>query len=205
MEGGGRAGPAHRRGADGRRRAADDGRRADVPVDRRPRRGGMELRRARPQQAQAGRRAAAPAARPLRPRRSAAFRTGQVVSRRAAAALGARLLLAERRRGRVAGPEPRRRGRLGLPPRRRRGAALRGGAGGAAERRSGLSRSGLRGRLVLPLARAALAGQRRSAEEQSRRRAGARPAGPRVRAGAEPRGRLRIAAAGRRGRRDRAG
>ncbi len=33
-----RAGPAHRRGAARRRRAADDGRRTDLPVDRRPRR-----------------------------------------------------------------------------------------------------------------------------------------------------------------------
>ena len=51
-----------------------------------------------PGKRQRGRRPAAAAARPLRAGRAAALRTGQVVSRRIAAALGLRLLLAARRR-----------------------------------------------------------------------------------------------------------
>ena len=50
--------------------------------------------------AQAGRASAGPPARALRPRRTAALRPGQMVSGRAAAALGADLLLAHRRRRR---------------------------------------------------------------------------------------------------------
>ena len=81
------------------RRAPDDGRRADVRLDRRPRRRRVE-HRARSARPSAGSRPTllAPAARPLRRRRLPALRPGQVVSRRAAAALGARLLLAPRRR-----------------------------------------------------------------------------------------------------------
>ena len=74
-----------------RRRAPDDGRRADVRVDRRPRRRRMEHRRARPDQARL--RAPSCCARlraRLRRGRLPALRPGQVVSRRAAAALGAR-------------------------------------------------------------------------------------------------------------------
>ena len=86
-----------------RRRAADDGRRADVRVGRRSRRRRVEHRGARPDQA---------ARWPpicccrLKTRfahgRLRALRPGQVVSRRAAAALGARLLLARRRRAGLA-------------------------------------------------------------------------------------------------------
>ena len=60
------------------------------------------------------------AARPLRPRRPAALRPGQMVSRRAAPALGARLLLAQRRRPHLGRPDPHRRRRQGLRLQRRR-------------------------------------------------------------------------------------
>ena len=45
-----------------------------------------------------------PTAGPLRPRRAAAFRTGQMVSGRASSALGAELLLAQRRRAHLGRP-----------------------------------------------------------------------------------------------------
>ena len=61
---------------------------------RRLRRRRMEHRRARPHQARLRRQARAPPARALRPGRPAALRPGQVVSGRAAAALGLRHLLA---------------------------------------------------------------------------------------------------------------
>ena len=89
-----------------RRRAADDGRRADVRLDRRHATA-TEWNTAAlgPDQAAAGRRAAPPAcASASRPAAAAALRPGQVVSRRAAAALGARLLLAQGRRADLARP-----------------------------------------------------------------------------------------------------
>ena len=143
MAGGGRAGPAHRRGAGGRRRAPDDGRRTDVFVDRRPRRAGMEFRGAGGRQTPAGRPAVPPAARPLRAGRIAPFRRGKVVSRRVVAALGLGLLLAERRRSRLArpGPDGRRRTRLRL--RRRGGPTVFGRTGGPAGRRSRVPHTGV--------------------------------------------------------------
>ena len=55
--------------------------------------------------------------------------------------------------------------------------------------------AGLRGRLLLPVARAPAAGQRRPLRLAARRRDGARAPAPRVRAGARRGGRLRAAAA----------
>jgi hypothetical protein len=80
-----------------RRRAPDHGRRAHLCGRGRPRRAGMEHRRAGPDQARPGHRAGAQAARRIRPGRLPAFRAGQVVPRRTAAALGAVDLLARGR------------------------------------------------------------------------------------------------------------
>ena len=106
------------------------------------------------------------------PRRAAALRPGQMVSRRAAAALGARLLLAHGRRADLARPGAVRRRR-----RRDYGARPRATSQRFVDPRSpsGCSSiptacvAGLRGRLVLPLARAPAAGQRRSARRASSR------------------------------------
>ena len=83
-------------------RAPHHGRRADLRVDRRLRVGGMEHRRARPDQARARRRTDPPPARPLRAGRPAALRPGQMVSGRAAAALGVLAALAQGRRADLA-------------------------------------------------------------------------------------------------------
>ena len=86
------------------RPAAHHGRRADLRVDRRHGRRRMEHAGAGAGEAAQGRRAVPQARRPLRQRAAAAFRPGQVVSRRAAAALGAQLPLAQGRRGDLARP-----------------------------------------------------------------------------------------------------
>ena len=65
---------------------------------------GMEHGRGRPDQARSRRRADPPAARPLRAGRVAALRPGQMVSGRAAAALGVRALLAQGRQADLAEP-----------------------------------------------------------------------------------------------------
>ena len=118
----------------------------------------------------------------LRRERLRAPRTGQVVSGRAAAALGARVLLARGRRARVDGREPLRRRAASRRTRRRRRRALHHRARRAA-RRDRRPRAGrLRRRLVLPLARTAAAGERRSLRRAPRRRTGARSLAPRLHA-----------------------
>ena len=99
---------------------------------------------------------------PLRPRRPAALRPGQVVSRRAAAALGAALLLADRRRADLAGRIADCRsdsssGSHTVDDARRFGQA----AGRAAGRESRACDRRLRRRPLLHLEGAAPAGQRR--------------------------------------------
>jgi hypothetical protein len=84
------------------RRAPDHGRRAHLRLHRRHGRRRVEHRRTRPDQEAARRRPAVPPQASVRPRRHAAHRSGQVVSRRAVAALGAGLLLAQGRRARLA-------------------------------------------------------------------------------------------------------
>ena len=115
-----------------------------------------------PDQAAARRRPALAAAPHFGAGRLRALRPGQVVSRRTAAALGARLLLAQRRRAGVAGRVAlrRRAANYGFGARDaerflRALAATLGVAGHARPAR-------VRGRLVLPLARAPPAGERRS-------------------------------------------
>ena len=125
---------------------------------------------------------------------AAALRPGQVVPGRAAAALGLRLLLAQGRRADLGGRVALRRLARRLRVRRRRGAALRRRAREAPRPGSRLRAPGLRGRLVLPVARAAAADERRSARRAPRRRAGARAAGARLRARARRDRGLRAAA-----------
>ena len=72
--------PLHRHGALGARRAPDDGRRADVRVDRRHGRRRVELHGARSRQAPSGRHARPAPEATIRPGRAAALRPGQVVS-----------------------------------------------------------------------------------------------------------------------------
>ena len=98
------------RAADGRRRAPQHGRRADLRCPRRWRGAGVEHRGARPHQARLRRQARAPPARAFRRRRPAAPRPGQMVSRRAGRALGLWHLLAQRRRSRSGTTRPHRRG-----------------------------------------------------------------------------------------------
>ena len=160
------------------------GRRADLRVDRRPRRRRMEHRRAGPDQARLRDRTAAAAARALRRRRLPALRPGQVVPGRAAAALGAV-------------------GVSGAPTANRAGATRRCSPTSAQPTahttrrcrtlhpcadRSGwasteVHRARLRGHLVLPVARAPPAGQRRPVRLAPRRRTRARAPAARVRAG----------------------
>ena len=104
------------------RRAPDDGRRADVRLDRRPRRRRVEHRRRMgPTKRRLRRRAAVDRLRDaLRAAGPAALRPGQVVSGRAAAALGAELLLAHGRRAGLARPGADRRRGARLRRRRRR-------------------------------------------------------------------------------------
>ena len=122
----------------------------------------MEHRRARPDQARLRHRAGAQAARRIRPGRLPAFRPGQVVPGRAAAALGAVDLLARRRPAGLARPRAlRRRARADALHQRRRAALHRT----RWPRKLGLTdkfiAARLRGRLLLPVARAPPAGQRR--------------------------------------------
>ncbi len=84
------------------RRPPDHGRRADIRLGRRLSIGGVEHRCARPDQARPRRRPDPQAARPLCARRAPALRPGQMVSGRAAAALGVRALLAARRQADLA-------------------------------------------------------------------------------------------------------
>ena len=139
--------PRSRRAPAGRRRAPDHGRRADLRLDRRHGRRGVEHGRASgPTKRALRRRPDPPAARPLRAGRPAALRPGQMVSRRAAAALGLRALLARRRRAAVAQPgadrrRDRRRGRRPWP-------TPSGSCSALAERLgldAGLRHAGLRG------------------------------------------------------------
>ena len=85
---------------------AHHGRRAHLRVGRRHGRRRMEHAGARPRETASGRRAVPPARRPLRPGAAAAFRPGQMVPRRAAAALGPGLPLAQGRRADLARPGP---------------------------------------------------------------------------------------------------
>ena len=162
-----------------RRRAPDHGRRADLRVDRRPRRRRMEHRRARPDQARLRRRAGAAAARRIR-RRAASCTSarasgipGEQLPRWALSiywrADGEPLLDATRRCSPTSAPTTalHRGDAQALPAARWR---ERLGVDATHVQRR------LRGRLLLPLARAPAAGQRRSVRLAARRRAGARRA-----------------------------
>ncbi len=146
---GSRLGGAGRHGGAGRDRPAvagrapDPRRRTDLRLHRRLRGRRVEHRRLRADQAHSRRTAAAAAAGPLRPRRPAALRPGQMVSRGGPAALGAGTLLASRRpaglartarragRRTAAARGPRRRPRRHPAPRREPGPRPAAGAAGA--------------------------------------------------------------------------
>ena len=177
--------PSHRRRSGKARRAPDHGRRADLRGDGRSRWRRVEHRRARPDQAQAGRRAIPQAARQVRAAWHGAFRPGQVVSGRAVAALVAQLFLAPRRRAAVERSiaacrrAQARQGRYGS------GRALSARCGQGAGRAARPCVPRLRGQLLLPVARTAAANQRRSARLQARRCTGAQASGQGVWARAE--------------------
>ena len=103
------AGSRDRRAAARRRRAPHDGRRADVRLARRSGWRRVEHRRARARQARARRRALRPPQAEICAAGPGAFRPGQVVSGRAAAALVAQLFLAARWRADLAQPRAARR------------------------------------------------------------------------------------------------
>ena len=111
--------PARPRGRPGARlgrRPPDDGRRADLRLDRRLRIGRMEHRRGRSDQAPARRSADPPLEGTVRARRLPALRAGQMVSGRVPAALDVLALLAPRRQAGLVKPRADRRRR----PRNRR-------------------------------------------------------------------------------------
>jgi transglutaminase-like putative cysteine protease len=94
--------PSGRRRTQGARRAPDHGRRADLRLDRRHGRRGVELHRLSATRSANSPVTCSNGCRAIfRPGCHAAFRPGQVVSGRAAAALGAGLLLAHRRQAAV--------------------------------------------------------------------------------------------------------
>ena len=192
--------PPDRRPAPGRRRPADDGRRADVRLDRRHATGPSGTR---PPSGPTKRLLAGRAAR-------AGSATG---SRRGRCSTTGRASGIPASRCR-AGRSPATGGATASPvwddpaPGRRRSRATTATAPEQARRfatdladRLGVDPSHcharLRGRLVLPLEGAAAAGQRRPAREQPRRPRGAATAGQGLRAGAGPGRRLRPAAAAR--------
>ena len=188
------AGPSGRRRTAAPGRAPDDGRRADFRLGGRPRRRRMERRCARPHQARLRHRAGAPAARQVRAGRLPALRPGQVVPGRAAAALGADHRLARRRPALLARPVAVCRRARAAPLHHRRCQGLHGVADAAPGPGHAVRAAGLRGHLVLPVARAPPAGQRRPLRIQARRRDGARAAAPHLHAGPGQRGRLPAAA-----------
>ena len=194
-----------RPGTGGRRRAPDHGRRAHLRGRERPRRAGMEHRRPGPDQARPGQRAGAQAARRIRPGRLPALRPGQVVPRRAAAALGPVDLLARRRPADLARPQPVCRRARAACVHRGGFAALHPDAVAQARPVRPLHRTRLRGHLVLPVARAPPAGQRGPVRIETGRRDGAHPPAPRLHPGAGHRRRLRAAAAVQPARRPRPG
>ena len=117
----------------------------------------------------------------------------------------ARLLLAHRRRACLGEPGPDRRRGARLWPHAGRRPSLHHDAGGTTGRRCRVRPARLRGCFLLPLARAATAGEPRSPQEQSRRPRRAAPSDPGLRSRSEPGRILRPAAqgtggAGRRGR-----
>jgi transglutaminase-like putative cysteine protease len=103
---------------------------------------------------------AAPA---FRARRPAAFRTGEVVSRRAAAALGIRLPLAQGWRSHLGGCQPHRRGRQKLPLHCGARAAIPGSPHAPSPGGHCFHHRSIRGRLLLSVEGTQAAGQRRSA------------------------------------------
>ena len=187
------------RGACRRRRAADDGRRADLRVDRRHGRRGVEHRGTGPAKRRLGGACCGGVRDAFAPGGTAPLRTGQVVSGRVAAALGLRLLLAHGRRAAVARHRARGRRRSGLRPRRGRGTAF---AEAIADRLSVGPRARahrVRGSARLHPQGAPAADQRRPRAQHARRSGRARAPAPRVQPRAGHPDRLRASAGARAG------
>ena len=187
-----RARPAHRRDALGVRRAPDDGRRADVCVDRRHGRRRVELHGARLRKAAAGRHAGPDAssndslrARCCTSARASGIPANRCRAGRSAAGGGATACLC----GTTTASSPTRRWTTGTAtPKPARFIHALADALAVDEQ---ARHSGLRRRLALPHGRTAAAGERRSAEVGVEGRRGARAPGARLRAGARPRRRVR--------------
>src|SRR5687767_7246257 len=153
----------------------------------------MEHRRARTHEAEARNGALREAARAVCAERARPLRAGQVVSGRAAPALGPQSLLATRWRaalakarapgGRSEAERRERRDRRRVPSRRREAARLR----------CEVRLSGVRGRRLLPLAREPPSDQRRSERREARRSSRARATEASLRHGARRTGRVRPA------------
>jgi hypothetical protein len=181
----------------GRRRAAHDGRRADLRVDRRHGIAGVDDRRRRKGQARACQRAGPALARHLRARRRALPWAGQVVSRRAVAALAACGVLARRRSTGLAQCIAARRHQPRLRPRHPRSRVTGTGTDRAARAADDLPAARPRGHAALHPCRAEAARQRRPARSRPEGSAGAPAAG--TPAAARPRRGDRLCAAARLG------
>ena len=147
-----------------------------------------------PEQAQAGFGSAEETESEVRAEGPAPPRPGQVVPRRAAAALVAVVLLAQGRRAGVAERRAVRRRKRELRRHAGAGGAVPQDAGREARRRSEARLPRLRGHLVLPVARAPAAVERRSVRRQARRPARARAPAQGIQAGPRQGGRPRPAA-----------
>src|SRR5258708_10153452 len=154
----------------------------------------MEHRCAWADQARLRGRADGQTARALRRERLPAYRAGQMVSGRAVAALGDVAVLARGRRAVLARSVALRRRARPRPLHGRRRTAVHPASGGQTVARYEDDPARLRGHVLLPVARAQAAGERRSVRNEARRRTGTRAAAARVRCGAFQRDGLRDAA-----------
>ncbi len=156
---------------------------------------GMELHGPVAEKARARRDAAAPTRGVLCEGRLPAHGAGQVVSGRAAAALGARRLLAHRRKAAVARSRADRRHPRAGPRGHRHRATVCRRARGRARGRSGVRDHRARGRPAVAGHRVGAAGQRRSTAGRPHAADRARTPGARTAAGPRPPGRIRAATA----------
>ena len=153
----------------------------------------MEFHRRLGKEAPALRRTHPALAEKIRARLAAALWPGQMVSRRTAAALGARLLLAQGRRAGLEGRRADCRRIEELRPRRKGGEGVAGPHLQSRGRGSKISFAGLRRRLLLHVEGAPFPVERHAGKNQSQGQAGARTHRAAVSAGPRPGRRLRAA------------